>query len=96
MWNNQLRTEIVGIAEFNNQVWIATASKGIFVAKQNKEVVNINNRLVNLPQKIKVLRKADDKLIIISQSNDFYQALSDTQVTKILVDANLPKLNLTI
>lgn len=58
LWNNQLRTEIVGIAEFNNQVWIATASKGIFVAKQNKEVVNINNRLVNLPQKIKVLRKS--------------------------------------
>lgn len=91
LWNNQLRTEIVGIAEFNNQVWIATASKGIFVAKQDKEVVNINNRLVNLPQKIKVLRKADDKLIIISQSNDFYHALSDTQVTKILVDANLPQ-----
>ncbi len=88
---NELKSEIVGLAEFNDQMWIATSTRGIFIIKRNKEIVNLNDRLLNLPKKIRVIRKFDDKLLLISQSNEFYVAQSDSQISKILVDALLPQ-----
>lgn len=89
--NNELKSEIVGLAEFNDQMWVATSTRGIFTIKRNREITNLNDRLVNLPKKIKVVRKFDDKLLLISQSNEFYVAQSDSQISKILVDALLPQ-----
>lgn len=89
--NNELKSEIVGLAEFNDQIWVATSTRGIFTIKRKREISNLNDRLVNLPKKIKVVRKFDDKLLLISQSNEFYVAQSDSQISKILVDALLPQ-----
>lgn len=93
LWHSELRTEISGLGELKNQMWIATLTKGLFIVKGNKEVINLNNRFANLPKKIKVLKKEADKLLLISQNNEFYVAHNDSVVTKILVDALLPQTN---
>lgn len=93
LWHNELRTEIIGLGELKNQMWIATSTKGLFIVKNNKEVINLNNRFAYLPKKIKVLKKDTDKLLLISQNNEFYVAYNDSAVTKILVDALLPQTN---
>ncbi len=89
-WDNSLRTEIVGVASFKNQIWIATSSNGIFVIKDRNQIQNINQKLQFLPKKIRKLKKAEDQLILISQNNEFFTVSSDSQATKILSDANLP------
>ncbi|MCX8056910.1 MAG: hypothetical protein N3F03_04795 [Ignavibacteria bacterium] len=91
LWNNELRTEITGIVELNNEIWIATSNKGIFIVKHDKKVVSLKSRASNIPDKIKLIRKKDGRVLFISSANEFYQAYSDTQVSKILVDALLPQ-----
>ena len=93
LWNNELRTEISGLAELKNQMWIATSTKGLFVINSNKQIINLNQRLAYLPKKIKVLKKDGGRLLMISENNEFYIAHSDSEVTKILVDALLPQTN---
>jgi ligand-binding sensor domain-containing protein len=92
-YNSNLRTEITGIAKLKDQVWISTSSKGIFVINSKKEVIHLNDRLPFLPDKIKVLKEENNRLLFISQQNEFFAAQSDSQVSKILVDALLPQTN---
>ncbi|MCR4416948.1 MAG: hypothetical protein NUV92_04305 [Ignavibacteria bacterium] len=92
-WDNALKTEIAGIANLNNQVWVATSFNGLFVIKNRNEILNVNQRLQFLPKKIKKLRSEQGRLILISQDNEFFVVTSDSQANKILVDANLPLTN---
>jgi len=92
-WSNLLKTEITGIESFKNKIWIATASKGLFVIKGNNEIKNLNQRLQFLPKKIKKLKKDVERLILISNENEFFVVTSDSQATRILTDANLPLTN---
>ncbi len=93
LWDSELKTEIVGIAELNNQIWVATATKGVFIIKSNKQITNLSNRFSYISKKIKKLRKETNGLLFISQNNEFYLARSDSQVSKILTDALLPQTN---
>lgn len=92
-WNTLLKTEIVGIESFKNKIWIATASKGLFVVKDKNEIKNLNQKLQFLPMKIKRLKKDTERLILISQDDEFFTVTSDSQATRILSDANLPLTN---
>ena len=92
-WENSFKSEIVGIESFKNYIWIATASKGLFVVKGKNEIKNLNQRLQFLPKKIKKLKKDAERLILISQDDEFFVVTSDSQATRILSDANLPLTN---
>ncbi len=91
--DNNLKTEITGIEYLKNQIWVSTTTRGIFTIDKNNTINHLNDRLVNLPDKIKTLKKGTNKLILITNNNDFYIAQSDSQISKTLVDANLPQTN---
>jgi len=91
--NSDFAFEIFDLARYNDNIWIVTSKNGIYVYNKKSGFTNIHKKNYFISKKIKRLRATASGILFITKENEFYQAVSDSQINRVLSDVNLPRVD---